>query len=173
MLFTHVPLHDNANVKVATKCMEIFGVYCQRSSIQISPALILAPSRPYPAYLPLACAWLLWFAGHYNWHRSRRGEVGKKRSRQAKRVAVLPLQDEGAQPLNLSSKPKTSESKSPTSPASPQVPAMKLGPGSMKHSAPSSIGGPLPRVSSIGTDTISYFFICRCCINLLSAYACQ
>uniref|UniRef100_A0A8B9LVI4 SRY-box transcription factor 5 n=2 Tax=Astyanax mexicanus TaxID=7994 RepID=A0A8B9LVI4_ASTMX len=57
--------------------------------------------------------------------------------------------DEGAQPLNLSAKPKTSESKSPTSPASPQVPAMKLGPGSLKHSAPSSIGGPAPRVSSI------------------------
>uniref|UniRef100_A0AAR2KQW0 HMG box domain-containing protein n=1 Tax=Pygocentrus nattereri TaxID=42514 RepID=A0AAR2KQW0_PYGNA len=57
--------------------------------------------------------------------------------------------DEGAQPLNLSAKPKTSESKSPTSPASPQVPAMKLGPGSLKHSAPSSIGGPAPRISSI------------------------
>ncbi|XP_042156148.1 transcription factor SOX-5-like isoform X8 [Oncorhynchus tshawytscha] len=62
--------------------------------------------------------------------------------------------DEGAQPLNLSSKPKTaSESKSPTSPASPQVPTMKLGhhgTGSMKHStAPSSIGGPPSRVSSI------------------------
>ncbi|NP_001157540.1 transcription factor SOX-5 [Oncorhynchus mykiss] len=62
--------------------------------------------------------------------------------------------DEGAQPLNLSSKPKTaSESKSPTSPASPQVPTMKLGhhsTGSMKHStAPSSVGGPPSRVSSI------------------------
>ncbi|XP_034145919.1 transcription factor SOX-5 isoform X6 [Esox lucius] len=62
--------------------------------------------------------------------------------------------DEGAQPLNLSSKPKTaSESKSPTSPASPQVPSMKMGhhsTGSMKHStAPSSIGGPPSRVSSI------------------------
>ncbi|XP_055793853.1 transcription factor SOX-5 isoform X8 [Salvelinus fontinalis] len=62
--------------------------------------------------------------------------------------------DEGAQPLNLSSKPKTaSESKSPTSPASPQVPTMKLGhhsTGSMKHStAPSSIGGPPSRVNSI------------------------
>ncbi|XP_045068302.1 transcription factor SOX-5-like isoform X4 [Coregonus clupeaformis] len=62
--------------------------------------------------------------------------------------------DEGAQPLNLSSKPKTaSESKSPTSPASPQVPTMKLGhhsTGLMKHStAPSSIGGPPSRVSSI------------------------
>ncbi|XP_037099192.1 transcription factor SOX-5 isoform X4 [Syngnathus acus] len=65
---------------------------------------------------------------------------------------------EGAQPLNLSAKPKASESKSPNSPpTSPQVPAAaaaaaaKLGPaGSMKHSvAPSSIGGPPGRVSSI------------------------
>ncbi|XP_039524362.1 transcription factor SOX-5 isoform X6 [Rhinichthys klamathensis goyatoka] len=57
--------------------------------------------------------------------------------------------DEGAQPLNLSSKPKASESKSPTSPASPQVPTLKLGPGSLKHSAHSSIGGPPSRLSSI------------------------
>ncbi|KAM7378040.1 hypothetical protein PAMA_013100 [Pampus argenteus] len=63
--------------------------------------------------------------------------------------------NEGAQPLNLSAKPKASESKSPNSPpTSPQVPAAaaaKLGPaGSMKHSvAPSSIGGPPTRVSSI------------------------
>ncbi|XP_059181526.1 transcription factor SOX-5 isoform X4 [Centropristis striata] len=62
---------------------------------------------------------------------------------------------EGAQPLNLSAKPKASESKSPNSPpTSPQVAAAaaaKLGPaGSMKHSvAPSSIGGPPTRVSSI------------------------
>ncbi|XP_019751894.1 transcription factor SOX-5-like [Hippocampus comes] len=64
---------------------------------------------------------------------------------------------EGAQPLNLSAKPKASESKSPNSPpTSPQVhaaaaAAAKLGPaGSMKHSvAPSSIGGPPARVSSI------------------------
>ncbi|XP_014905394.1 transcription factor SOX-5 isoform X9 [Poecilia latipinna] len=64
---------------------------------------------------------------------------------------------EGAQPLNLSAKPKASESKSPNSPpTSPQVPAAaaattKLGPaGSMKHSAvPSSIGAPSTRVSSI------------------------
>ncbi|KAL7882419.1 hypothetical protein SRHO_G00000770 [Serrasalmus rhombeus] len=90
-------------------------------------------------------------AGCRDWVPSRRGDrtTRGKRSRQAKRVAVLPLQDEGAQPLNLSAKPKTSESKSPTSPASPQVPAMKLGPGSLKHSAPSSIGGPAPRISSI------------------------
>ncbi|XP_034719557.1 transcription factor SOX-5 isoform X8 [Etheostoma cragini] len=62
---------------------------------------------------------------------------------------------EGAQPLNLSAKPKASESKSPNSTStSPQVAAAaatKLGPaGSMKHSvAPSSIGGPPTRVSSI------------------------
>uniref|UniRef100_A0A8C7XP61 SRY-box transcription factor 5 n=1 Tax=Oryzias sinensis TaxID=183150 RepID=A0A8C7XP61_9TELE len=63
---------------------------------------------------------------------------------------------EGAQPLNLSAKPKATESKSPNSPpTSPQVPAAaaaatKLGPiSSMKHSAPSSIGGPPSRVSSI------------------------
>ncbi|MEQ2302374.1 Transcription factor SOX-5 [Ameca splendens] len=64
---------------------------------------------------------------------------------------------EGAQPLNLSAKPKASESKSPNSPpTSPQVhaaaaAATKLGPtGSMKHSAvPSSIGAPPTRVSSI------------------------
>ncbi|XP_062416314.1 transcription factor SOX-5 isoform X10 [Pungitius pungitius] len=62
---------------------------------------------------------------------------------------------EGAQPLNLSAKPKASESKSPNSPpTSPQVAAAagaKLGPaGSGKHSvAPSSIGGPPTRVSSI------------------------
>ncbi|XP_077957077.1 transcription factor SOX-5 [Gasterosteus aculeatus] len=63
---------------------------------------------------------------------------------------------EGAQPLNLSAKPKASESKSPNSPpTSPQVAAAaaaaKLGPaGSGKHSVtPSSIGGPPNRVSSI------------------------
>ncbi|XP_029317761.1 transcription factor SOX-5 isoform X3 [Cottoperca gobio] len=61
---------------------------------------------------------------------------------------------EGAQPLNLSAKPKASESKSPNSPpTSPQVAAAaaaaKLGPA-MKHSiAASSIGGPPTRVSSI------------------------
>ncbi|KAJ8381924.1 hypothetical protein SKAU_G00027020 [Synaphobranchus kaupii] len=59
------------------------------------------------------------------------------------------LKDEGAQPLNLSSKPKTAESKSPTSPTSPQVSAQKLGPGSLKHSAPTSIGSPPARISSI------------------------
>ncbi|XP_072565692.1 transcription factor SOX-5 isoform X2 [Paramormyrops kingsleyae] len=57
--------------------------------------------------------------------------------------------DEGAQPLNLSSRPKATESKSPTSPASPQVPALKLGPGSLKHSAPASISSPPTRVGSL------------------------
>uniref|UniRef100_A0A8C6UDZ7 SRY-box transcription factor 5 n=1 Tax=Neogobius melanostomus TaxID=47308 RepID=A0A8C6UDZ7_9GOBI len=73
---------------------------------------------------------------------------------QSDKVRCSPSPDsEGAQPLNLSAKPKASESKSPTSPpTSPQVPAAaaKLGPGSLKHSiAPSSIGGPQARVSSI------------------------
>ncbi|XP_048124468.1 transcription factor SOX-5 [Alosa alosa] len=55
-----------------------------------------------------------------------------------------------AQPLNLSAKSKPAESKSPTSPASPQVPSLKLGSGLLKHSsAPSSAGGPTARVSSI------------------------
>ncbi|XP_031438394.1 transcription factor SOX-5 isoform X1 [Clupea harengus] len=59
--------------------------------------------------------------------------------------------EEGAaQPLNLSAKPKTAESKSPTSPASPQVPSLKMGSGLLKHSnAPSSAGGPTSRLSSI------------------------
>lgn len=71
------------------------------------------------------------------------------------------LQDsEGAQPLNLSAKPKASESKSPNSPpTSPQVPAAAAGAtklghaGSGKHSAPSTIGGPPTRMSSIGKRT--------------------
>uniref|UniRef100_A0AAX7VB08 HMG box domain-containing protein n=1 Tax=Astatotilapia calliptera TaxID=8154 RepID=A0AAX7VB08_ASTCA len=62
-------------------------------------------------------------------------------------LGPLQLQDsEGAQPLNLSAKPKASESKSPNSPpTSPQVPAAaaaanKLDPTSMKHSvAPSNL----------------------------------
>lgn len=66
-------------------------------------------------------------------------------------VLFFALQDEGAQPLNLSSRPKAAESKSPTSPASPQVPALKLGPGSLKHSAPASISSPPTRAGSLGT----------------------
>uniref|UniRef100_A0A3P8P2E5 HMG box domain-containing protein n=1 Tax=Astatotilapia calliptera TaxID=8154 RepID=A0A3P8P2E5_ASTCA len=72
------------------------------------------------------------------------------------RSSPPPNKTKGAQPLNLSAKPKASESKSPNSPpTSPQVPAAaaaanKLDPTSMKHSvAPSSIGGPPTRISSI------------------------
>ncbi|RXM33946.1 Transcription factor SOX-5 [Acipenser ruthenus] len=57
--------------------------------------------------------------------------------------------EEGAQPLNLSSKPKTTESKSPTSPASPQVPSMKMNTGSMKHSFQASLASPPSRTNSI------------------------
>lgn len=82
------------------------------------------------------------------------------------------LQDsEGAQPLNLSAKPKASESKSPNSPpTSPQVPAAAAGAtklghaGSGKHSAPSSIGGPPTRMSSIGK---------RNCLSILRESGCK
>ncbi|XP_073802660.1 transcription factor SOX-5 isoform X11 [Danio rerio] len=42
-----------------------------------------------------------------------------------------------------------SEKNRSTPPPKPKVPALKLGPGSLKHSAPSSIGGPPSRLSSI------------------------
>ncbi|XP_051544950.1 transcription factor SOX-5-like isoform X4 [Myxocyprinus asiaticus] len=42
-----------------------------------------------------------------------------------------------------------SEKSRNTPPPKPKVPALKLGPGSLKHSAPSSIGGPPSRLSSI------------------------
>ncbi|XP_033881843.1 transcription factor SOX-5-like isoform X2 [Acipenser ruthenus] len=61
----------------------------------------------------------------------------------------LKSKEEGAQPLNLSSKPKTTESKSPTSPASPQVPSMKMNTGSMKHSFQASLASPSSRMNSI------------------------
>ncbi|MGH0127845.1 UNVERIFIED_CONTAM: hypothetical protein FKN15_032514 [Acipenser sinensis] len=64
-------------------------------------------------------------------------------------LGQLQLQEEGAQPLNLSSKPKTTESKSPTSPASPQVPSMKMNTGSMKHSFQASLASPPSRMNSI------------------------
>ncbi|MBN3278336.1 SOX5 factor, partial [Polyodon spathula] len=61
----------------------------------------------------------------------------------------LKSKEEGAQPLNLSSKPKTTESKTPTSPASPQVPSMKMSTGSMKHSFQASLASPPSRMNSI------------------------
>ncbi|XP_056311690.1 transcription factor SOX-5 isoform X4 [Danio aesculapii] len=42
-----------------------------------------------------------------------------------------------------------SEKNRSTPPPKPKVPALKMGPGSLKHSAPSSIGGPPSRLSSI------------------------
>ncbi|XP_039617516.1 transcription factor SOX-5 isoform X2 [Polypterus senegalus] len=57
--------------------------------------------------------------------------------------------DEGAQPLNLSSKPKQSDSKSPTSPTSPQIPGLKMNPGSLKHGISATLASPPSRVSSI------------------------
>uniref|UniRef100_A0A6I8PE42 SRY-box transcription factor 5 n=1 Tax=Ornithorhynchus anatinus TaxID=9258 RepID=A0A6I8PE42_ORNAN len=60
--------------------------------------------------------------------------------------------DEAAQPLNLSAKPKTSDGKSPTSPSSPHMPALRIsgGAGSLKPSVPATLPSPSARVSSIG-----------------------
>ncbi|KAJ1164856.1 hypothetical protein NDU88_005289 [Pleurodeles waltl] len=58
--------------------------------------------------------------------------------------------DESAQPLNLSAKPKT-EGRSPASPSSPHMPAMRMhsGGGSHKSSIPSTLASPSMRVNSI------------------------
>ncbi|XP_048191185.1 transcription factor SOX-5 isoform X1 [Perognathus longimembris pacificus] len=60
--------------------------------------------------------------------------------------------DEVAQPLNLSSKPKTSDGKSPTSPTSPHMPALRInsGAGPLKASVPAPLASPSARVSTIG-----------------------
>ncbi|KAH0516362.1 Transcription factor SOX-5 [Microtus ochrogaster] len=60
--------------------------------------------------------------------------------------------DEVAQPLNLSAKPKTSDGKSPTSPTSPHMPALRInsGAGPLKASAPAALASPSARVSTIG-----------------------
>uniref|UniRef100_A0A4W2HAX7 SRY-box transcription factor 5 n=1 Tax=Bos indicus x Bos taurus TaxID=30522 RepID=A0A4W2HAX7_BOBOX len=60
--------------------------------------------------------------------------------------------DEVAQPLNLSAKPKTSDGKSPTSPTSPHMPALRInsGAGPLKASVPASLASPSARVSTIG-----------------------
>ncbi|CAL8385612.1 unnamed protein product [Gadus morhua 'NCC'] len=60
-------------------------------------------------------------------------------------------ESEGAQPLNLSARPRAPKSKSPTPPpTSPQVASRLASPGSMKHSSASSAsGGPPGRLSSI------------------------
>ncbi|XP_051029306.1 transcription factor SOX-5 isoform X5 [Phodopus roborovskii] len=67
-------------------------------------------------------------------------------------LGPLQLQDEVAQPLNLSAKPKTSDGKSPTSPTSPHMPALRInsGAGPLKASAPATLASPSGRVSTIG-----------------------
>ncbi|KAM8778275.1 transcription factor SOX-5 isoform 8-T14 [Rhynchonycteris naso] len=68
-------------------------------------------------------------------------------------LGPLQLQDEVAQPLNLSAKPKTSDGKSPTSsPTSPHVPALRInsGAGPLKASVPAALASPSARVNTIG-----------------------
>ncbi|XP_067415305.1 transcription factor SOX-5 isoform X7 [Emydura macquarii macquarii] len=59
--------------------------------------------------------------------------------------------DEVAQPLNLSAKPKTSEGKSPTSPSSPHMPALRINSGasSLKSSVSATLASPSARVNTI------------------------
>ncbi|XP_010613674.1 transcription factor SOX-5 isoform X5 [Fukomys damarensis] len=67
-------------------------------------------------------------------------------------LGPLQLQDEVAQPLNLSAKPKTSDGKSPTSPTSPHMPVLRInsGAGPLKASVPATLASPSARVSTIG-----------------------
>uniref|UniRef100_A0A8C6MYB9 SRY (sex determining region Y)-box 5 n=2 Tax=Mus spicilegus TaxID=10103 RepID=A0A8C6MYB9_MUSSI len=67
-------------------------------------------------------------------------------------LGPLQLQDEVAQPLNLSAKPKTSDGKSPASPTSPHMPALRInsGAGPLKASLPAALASPSARVSTIG-----------------------
>uniref|UniRef100_H0ZND0 SRY-box transcription factor 5 n=2 Tax=Taeniopygia guttata TaxID=59729 RepID=H0ZND0_TAEGU len=60
--------------------------------------------------------------------------------------------DEVAQPLNLSAKPKTSDGKSPTSPTSPHMPALRINSGasSLKSSVPATLASPSARANAIG-----------------------
>ncbi|KAM7163592.1 transcription factor SOX-6 isoform 10-T35 [Macrochelys suwanniensis] len=67
-------------------------------------------------------------------------------------LSPLQLQDEAAQPLNLSARPKTAEPvKSPTSPTQSLFPASKTSPVNVpnKSGIPSPIGGTLGRGSSL------------------------
>ncbi|XP_043943624.1 transcription factor SOX-5 isoform X7 [Protopterus annectens] len=59
--------------------------------------------------------------------------------------------DDVTQPLNLSAKPKSSDSKSPTSPISPQAPSLKMnsGTGAVKTSISTTLASPPARLSSI------------------------
>ncbi|XP_053319072.1 transcription factor SOX-5 [Spea bombifrons] len=61
--------------------------------------------------------------------------------------------DDGAQPLNLSARPKTSESRSPASPTPPHTPTSRISGGGNSHnhkpSIPSSLASSSVRVNSI------------------------
>uniref|UniRef100_A0A8C0EDH6 SRY-box transcription factor 5 n=1 Tax=Bubo bubo TaxID=30461 RepID=A0A8C0EDH6_BUBBB len=67
-------------------------------------------------------------------------------------LGPLQLQDEVAQPLNLSAKPKTSDGKSPTSPTSPHIPTLRINSGasSLKSSVPATLASPSTRANTIG-----------------------
>uniref|UniRef100_A0A8C2SUP3 SRY-box transcription factor 5 n=1 Tax=Coturnix japonica TaxID=93934 RepID=A0A8C2SUP3_COTJA len=67
-------------------------------------------------------------------------------------LGPLQLQDEVAQPLNLSAKPKTSDGKSPTSPTSPHMPTLRINSGasSLKSSVPATLASPSTRANTIG-----------------------
>ncbi|XP_062447644.1 transcription factor SOX-5 isoform X12 [Rhea pennata] len=67
-------------------------------------------------------------------------------------LGPLQLQDEVAQPLNLSAKPKTSDGKSPTSPTSPHMPTLRINSGasSLKSSVPATLASPSARANTIG-----------------------
>ncbi|CAI5786448.1 transcription factor SOX-5 isoform X1 [Podarcis raffonei] len=58
--------------------------------------------------------------------------------------------DDVAQPLNLSAKPKTADSKSPTSPTSPHMPPLRINSGSSSlKSIPATLASPSARVNTI------------------------
>ncbi|KAM4747801.1 transcription factor SOX-5 [Rhinophrynus dorsalis] len=59
--------------------------------------------------------------------------------------------DDASQPLNLSAKPKTSDSKSPTSPTSPHIPTSRISSGGSSHktSVASTLASQSVRVNSI------------------------
>ncbi|KAM6092271.1 transcription factor SOX-5 isoform 12-T12 [Theristicus caerulescens] len=66
-------------------------------------------------------------------------------------LGPLQLQDEVAQPLNLSAKPKTSDGKSPTSPTSPHMPTLRINSGAsaLKSSVPATLASPSARANTI------------------------
>ncbi|XP_015680533.1 transcription factor SOX-5 [Protobothrops mucrosquamatus] len=70
------------------------------------------------------------------------------------KIAISPppkTKDDVAQPLNLSAKPKTNDSKSPSSPTSPHMPSLRINSGcsSLKSSMPATLASPSARVNTI------------------------